>query len=197
MAYIRTIEEDQAEGLVQELYDSARGTYGYVPNHAKLFSLRPEVYQAWNKLLSGFRSHMRLRRYELITFAASLELECTYCSLAHAAVLRKNFFSAEQLLAIIHDFRSADLSDEEVALMAFAQKMSANAGAVSEDDIQELRGFGLSDEEILDVVLTAAIRNFFSKSIDALGAVPDDIYLELEPELVKVLVIGRPFPDEA
>lgn len=197
MAYIRTIEEDQAEGLVQELYDSARGTYGYVPNHAKLFSLRPEVYQAWNKLLSGFRSHMRLRRYELITFAASLELECTYCSLAHAAVLRKNFFSAEQLLAIIHDFRSADLSDEEVALMAFAQKMSANAGAVSEDDIQELRGFGLSDEEILDVVLTAAIRNFFSKSIDALGAVPDDIYLELEPELVKVLAIGRPFPDEA
>jgi len=197
MAYIRTIEEDQAEGLVQELYDSARGTYGYVPNHAKLFSLRPEVYQAWNKLLSGFRSHMRLRRYELITFAASLELECTYCSLAHAAVLRKNFFSAEQLLAIIHDFRSADLSDEEVALMAFAQKMSANAGAVSEDDIQELRGFGLSDEEILDVVLTAAIRNFFSKSIDALGAVPDDIYLELETELVKVLAIGRPFPDEA
>ena len=197
MAYIRTIEEDQAEGLVQELYDSARGTYGYVPNHAKLFSLCPEVYQAWNKLLSGFRSHMRLRRYELITFAASLELECTYCSLAHAAVLRKNFFSAEQLLAIIHDFRSADLSDEEVALMAFAQKMSANAGAVSEDDIQELRGFGLSDEEILDVVLTAAIRNFFSKSIDALGAVPDDIYLELEPELVKVLAIGRPFPDEA
>ena len=45
--------------------------------------------------------------------------------------------------------------------------------------------------------MTAAIRNFFSKSIDALGAVPDDIYLELEPELVKVLVIGRPFPDEA
>ena len=101
------------------------------------------------------------------------------------------------MAAIVRDFRNAGLSDEEVALMAFAQKMSANAGAVSEDDIQELRGFGLSDEEILDVVLTAAIRNFFSKSIDALGAVPDDIYLELEPELVKVLVIGRPFPDEA
>jgi len=194
MAYIRTIEEDQAEGLVQELYDSARGTYGYVPNHAKLFSLRPEVYQAWNKLLGGFRSHMRLRRYELITFAASLELECTYCAIAHASVLRKNFFTVEQLLAIIRDFRSAGLSDEEVALMALAQKIIRRAGDVSEEDMQTLRAFGLKDEEILDVVLTVTARSFFSKTLEALDARPDDKYLELEPELIQELAKGRPFP---
>ena len=196
MAFIKTIPEDQAEGLVQKNYEINRQNFGIVPNHAKVFSLRPEAYAAWLTLSSAVRSKMRLRRYELVTFAAAMQLRCTYCMLAHGSVLHKNFFSVDQMAAIVRDFRNAGLSDEEVALMAFAQKMSANAGAVSEDDIQELRGFGLSDEEILDVVLTAAIRNFFSKSIDALGAVPDDIYLELEPELVKVLAIGRPFPDE-
>jgi uncharacterized peroxidase-related enzyme len=114
--------------------------------------------------------------------------------LAHGAVLRKNFFNADELVAIVKDFRNAGLSPEEVAIMAFAQKVTTQAQQISEQDMDELRGYGLSDEEILDVVLACAARNFFSKTLDALGAVPDDAYKELEPELVKVLAAGRPFP---
>lgn len=194
MAYIKTIPEEQAEGVLAEVYKTARETNGYVPNHAKLFGLRPEVYQAWTKLLGAFRSHMRLRRYELITLATSLELGCTYCSLAHGAILRKNFFSAEQLIAIVKDFHSADLTAEEVALMDFAQKITRRASDINEADMEMLRGFGLKDEEILDVVLTITARNFFSKTLDALNARPDEKYLELEPELIQVLTLGRPFP---
>ncbi len=194
MAYIKTIPEEEAEGLVNDIYQTARKTFGYVPNHAKLFSLRPEVYRAWTELLASFRSHMRLRRYELITFASALALDCTYCSLAHAAVLQKNFFTAEQIIAIVKDFRTAGLTDEEVALMALAQKITQHAGDVNEEDMQILRGFGLKDEEILDVVLTITARSFFSKTLEALNARPDDTYLELEPELIQVLAKGRPFP---
>lgn len=194
MAYIETVPEAEAEGLVKDVYDTARKTFGYVPNHAKLFSLRPKVYQAWTELLASFRSHMRLRRYELITFASALELDCTYCALAHAAVLLKNFFTTDQMIAIVKDFRTAGLSDEEVALMTLAQKITRHAGDVNEEDTQILRGFGLKDEEILDVVLTVTARNFFSKTLEALDARPDDRYLELEPELIQVLAKGRPFP---
>ncbi len=194
MAYIKTIQEEEAEGLVREVYTTARDTFGYVPNHAKLFSLRPKVYQAWNELSSSIRSHMRLRRYELITFASALELNCTYCALAHAAVLRKNFFSAKEIIAIVQDYRSAGLAVEEVALMTLAQKIIQHAGDVNEADIEELRGFGLKDEEILDVVLTITARSFFSKTLEALDAIPDDKYLELEPELIQALAKGRPFP---
>jgi alkylhydroperoxidase family enzyme len=114
--------------------------------------------------------------------------------LAHGALLRKNFFSADQLIAIVKDFRTAGLTPEEVALMSFAQKISTRADQVSEQDMDELRGFGLTDEEILNVVVASTARNFFSKTLDAVGAVPDEKYLELEPELVKALAIGRPFP---
>jgi uncharacterized peroxidase-related enzyme len=114
--------------------------------------------------------------------------------LAHGAVLRKNFFSANQLMTIVKDFRNAGLSPEEVALMSFAQKIITQTSQINEQDIDELRKHGLSDEEILDVVLASTARSFFSKTLDALGAKPDEAYLELEPELITVLTIGRPFP---
>lgn len=113
---------------------------------------------------------------------------------AHRALLRKNFFTADQLVAIVKDFRNANLPPDEVAIMAFAQKVVTQAQQVNEQDIEELHGYGLSDEDVFNVVLAATARSFFSKTLDALDARPDDIYLELEPELRQVLARGRPFP---
>jgi len=197
MGYLKTISEDQAENLVLEQYQAAQKSLGYVPNYIKTLSLHPEVYDAWTKLIGAIRSKMRLRRYELVTFAAAMELECTYCMLAHGSILRKNFFTAAQLIAIVKDFHNADLAPEEVALMSFAQKIIKNAHEVSESDIDELRKQGLEEREILDVVLTTTARSFFSKTLDALDAKPDEIYKELEPELIQVLALGRPFPSQA
>jgi len=114
--------------------------------------------------------------------------------LAHGALLRKNFFSVDQLTAIVKDLRSAGLPPEEVAVMALAQKVIAQAGQVSESDFADLRAYGLTDEEIFDVVLTSTARSFFSKTLDAVDAHPDAAYAELEPELIQLFTIGRPFP---
>jgi uncharacterized peroxidase-related enzyme len=113
--------------------------------------------------------------------------------LAHGAVLRKNFFNADELIAIVKDYHHAGLTDEEVALMSFAHKVTLDPSEVTSNDMDELRAYGLIDEDILDVVLTCTARNFFSKTLDALGAVPDDAYHSLEPELYAALVIGRVF----
>jgi len=78
MTLIKTISKDQAEGLVQEQYKAAQESNGYVPNYAQAFSLRPEAYAAWLKLIGAIRSKMRLRRYELVTFAAAMVYQCTY-----------------------------------------------------------------------------------------------------------------------
>jgi uncharacterized peroxidase-related enzyme len=79
--------------------------------------------------------------------------------LAHGAVLRKNGFDANQLAAIARDFHNAGLTPEEVALMSFAQKISNRANQVSQPDLDDLRSYGLSDEEILDVILACTARN--------------------------------------
>jgi uncharacterized peroxidase-related enzyme len=194
MAFITTVPAAQAEGKLLEIYQEDMKTKGYVANHTSAFSLRPEVYRAWQNLLGSIRSNMRLRRFELVTLAAAQALKCTYCMLAHGSVLRKNFFSAGELAAIARDFRSAGLPAEEVALMEFAQKVTLEPNQTTQRDFDLLREKGLSDEEILDVVLTVTARNFMSKTLDALGAEPDDALMGLEPELREALVIGRPFP---
>ena len=197
MTFINTISEQDAQGLALEQYTDAKANLGYVPNYIQTFSLRPEVYDAWTELISSIRSKMRLRRYELVTFAAAMEMKCTYCMLAHGAVLRKNFFSAEQLLSLVKDFHNAGLAPEEVTLMTFAQKIIRNAHSVTGEDVEGLRRIGLSDEDILNVVLAVTARSFFSKTLDALNAVPDPVYHDLEPELVQALAAGRPFPPQS
>ncbi len=76
--------------------------------------------------------------------------------------------------------------------MTFASKISLHADLVSEQDIDDLRGFGLTDDEILDVILACTARNFFSKTLEAVGAVPDKVYADLEPELLEKLSLGHP-----
>jgi alkylhydroperoxidase family enzyme len=120
---------------------------------------------------------------------------------AHGAVLRKNFFTAEELTAIVDDFRRAGLPEEEVAVMAFAQKVVRAAHTISLEDIENLRSFGLGDEEIFDVILAASARCFFGHTLDAAGISPDEAYLEdLDGDLHTVLAVGRvwdPSTDEA
>jgi Zn-dependent M32 family carboxypeptidase len=78
MAYIRTVTEEDAEGLLRDIYLDDRKNYGYVPNYTQAMSLRPEVIVAWRALQKSIRSHISLRNYELVTFAAALALKCSY-----------------------------------------------------------------------------------------------------------------------
>jgi uncharacterized peroxidase-related enzyme len=194
MAFITTIAAEQAEGKLLEIYQEDMKSRGYVANYTSAFSLRPDVYRAWRGLVDSIRSHMRLRRFELVTLAAAQALSCTYCMLAHGSVLRKNFFGPGELAGIARDFHTAGLPAEEVALMEFARKVIREPSRITGSDFDGLRAMGLSDEEILDVVLTATARSFMSKTLDALGAEPDAALTDLEPELRAALVVGRPFP---
>ncbi len=117
--------------------------------------------------------------------------------LAHGAVLRSQFFSAEQLKAIVLDYRNAGLDPVEVAVMELAQKVVLQANSVTSADIEGLRAHGLADDEILDVVLAAAARSFFSNALDALGAEPDQRLLGIEDSLRDVLMVGRSFSTPA
>lgn len=75
--------------------------------------------------------------------------------------------------------------------MDLADKVADDATAVQQADIERLRSAGLSDAEIVDVVLAAAARCFFSKTLDALGVEPDAKYAELDPDVRDVLTVGR------
>ncbi len=78
MSFLKPIPPEQAEDEAHELYQSDLEKKGYISNYTRLFSLRPEVLTAWRNLQGSIRRNMRLRRYELATLAAALEMKCTY-----------------------------------------------------------------------------------------------------------------------
>jgi uncharacterized peroxidase-related enzyme len=185
--FIRTIPETEADGKLREIYEGDRKNTGYVPNHAKVFSLRPEVLEMWRTFQGSIRKNLQLRRYELVTLAAAKALNCRYCLLAHGAVLIKNGVSVDQLRALLKNFNEAGLERGEVAIMEFAQKIARSASEMTQADIDTLRALKLQDVEILDITLTATMRCFASKTFDALGAGPDAVYDELELRLSDLL----------
>ncbi len=166
-----------------------------MPKNLELaFTERPEVYAAWVGLNGAIKEGMDLRRYELATFAAAQRLHSSYCSLAHGTVLIERF--DEPVLQLATDRQAAGLDEVDLAVMELAERVVDDATSIGDDDLRPLRDLGLSDVEIMDVVLAAAARCFFSKTLDALGVLPDASYRELDPELRRVLVVGRPIAEE-
>jgi len=162
-------------------------------NMERAFAERPEVYAAWAQLNGAIKAGMDLRRYELATLAAARRLRSSYCCLAHGTVLLERF--DEPLLEIALDHRAAGLDEVDVAVMDLAERVVDDATSIGDADLQRLRELGLSDTEIMDVVLAAAARCFFSKTLDSLGVLPDASYRRLAPELRDALVVGRPIAD--
>jgi uncharacterized peroxidase-related enzyme len=199
MTFIETVPEDEATGATAEMYATDEEAFGHLPNFTPAFSHRPAVYAAWRELNGAIKSSMDLRRYELTTLAAARQLRSSYCTLAHGSVLIDKFLDADSVQAVMADHRRAGLSATDVAVMDFAGKVADDASSIQQADIERLRSSGLSDEEIADVVLAAAARCFFSKTLDALGVEPDAKYADLDPGVREALTVGRAIasPDAA
>ena len=191
MAFIETVSEDQATGATAEMYATDAEVFGFLPNLTRAFSHRPAVYRAWRQLNGAIKDGMDLRRYELATVAAARRLRSSYCMLAHGSVLMDKFIDSQSLAALVADHHAAGLSEIDVAVMDLAEKVADDATAVEPADIERLRSLGLSDDEIVDVVLAAAARCFFSKTLDALGVEPDARYGNLDPDIRDALTVGR------
>jgi uncharacterized peroxidase-related enzyme len=185
--FIQTTSEAEAQGKLREIYEGDQKNLGYVPNHARVFSLRPDVLEAWRVFQGSIRKNLRLRHYELVTMAAAMALKCRYCLLAHGAILLKNGFSMDQLRLILTNFNDAGLEPSEIAMMDFAQKIIRNANEITQADVDSLRALDIGDAEILDITLTASMRSFASKTFDALGAEADAVYGELEQQISGLL----------
>ncbi|MEE2523981.1 carboxymuconolactone decarboxylase family protein [Pseudarthrobacter sp. J75] len=174
---LNTPDEQDATGPVKDIYDADLNSLGYVPSHTKAMAINPEAYQAFQALIRATVANMNLRRYELVTLAAAQAIGSTHCRLAHGVKSLK-VFSADQLAAIARDYHSAGLEPGEVAMMEYAEKLSTDAAAMTDEDTLALRKHGFSDREIMDITLAATARNFLSRTLLALN-----VELDVPPSL--------------
>ncbi|MET0673805.1 MAG: carboxymuconolactone decarboxylase family protein [Microbacterium pygmaeum] len=171
---VRPPSEAEAEGVVAELYAEDLSDDGVVFSHTKAMAINPEAERAFEALIGAIVPSIGLRVYELATLGAARGIPSPHCLLAHGRkALRAGVFDEDQLERVAVNYEDAGLSEADAAVMRFAERVSTDAAAMTDADSQALRDQGFSDRQIVDIVLAAAARNYYSRALRAL-AVPVD-----------------------
>ena len=89
--------------------------------------------------------------------------------MAHGGFLRQHSDDPQLASHIMHDYTKAGLDPQTRGMLDFATKLTREPASMSEKDVKELRGLGLSDEQILSVVLITCVFNFMTRLADGLG----------------------------
>jgi uncharacterized peroxidase-related enzyme len=179
---VTTPAPGEATGLVAEIYAEDLGDDGFVYQHTRAMAVNPEAYAAFEALARTIVRSIGLRTYELVTLGAARALRSSHCLLAHGRkALRAEIIDEDQLVAVSLG-EPAGLSAADAAVIAYAEKLSTDAAAMTDADSQALRDEGFTDRQIVDITLAAALRNYLSRSLQAL-AVPVDELPGLPPRV--------------
>jgi len=137
---------------------------GFVPNVFLTLAHRPDEFRAffaYHDALMEKDGGLTKAEREMIVVATSGANQCQYCVIAHGAILRiraKNPVIADQIAI---NYRKADITPRQRAMLDFAMKVALNAQTVGDDDFALLASHGFSDDDIWDI---AAIAAFFALS---------------------------------
>ncbi len=172
MAYILTVPEYEATGVVKEIYEDIKSHFGIVPNVVKATSLWPELLEVQQKFFLTVMLHnTALPRdvKEMVAVVVSKINSCQYCVGAHLNFLKTAGVPNEKAEGILTDYRQAKLENKEIALLEFSEKITRHAYNITQNDINMLKELGWSEREILEAVVVAAGFNFINRVVDALG----------------------------
>jgi uncharacterized peroxidase-related enzyme len=137
---------------------------GFIPNVFLMLAYRPDefrAFMAYHDALMDKPGGLTKAEREMIVVATSAANECQYCVIAHGAILRiraKNPLIADQVAT---NWRKADITARQKAMLDFAMAISQRAQAVGEAETARLREHGFTEDEIWDI---AAISSFFGMS---------------------------------
>jgi uncharacterized peroxidase-related enzyme len=149
---------------------------GFVPNVFLTFAHRPDEFRAffaYHDALMEKESGLSKAEREMIVVATSNANGCLYCVIAHGAVLRiraKNALIADQVAV---NYRKADITPRQKAMLDFAMKVCVQSNEVGQDDYDTLYGHGFSDEDIWDIGAITAFFGLSNRMVNVTGMRPN------------------------
>jgi uncharacterized peroxidase-related enzyme len=150
---------------------------GFVPNVFLTLAYRPDEFRAffaYHDALMDKDSGLTKAEREMIVVATSIANQCQYCVIAHGAILRiraKNPLIADQIAA---NYRKADITPRQKAMLDFAMKVSAEAHKVTDADFSDLAGHGFSNDDIWDIAAVAAFFGLSNRIANVSNMRPND-----------------------
>jgi uncharacterized peroxidase-related enzyme len=95
------------------------------------------------------------------------------------------------VIQLAKDWRQANITERDKAMLEFAEKMTLDAATMTEVDVQKLRKVDFSDEDILSIALLSAYRNFIVRIADALGCELQGETLGEDERIREALTTGK------
>ncbi|GGA18596.1 peroxidase-related enzyme [Neptunicoccus cionae] len=163
----------------QRYFDICVEKLGFIPNVLQSYAHNADKLNAfsgmYNDLMLGDSGLSKLER-EMIAVVVSSHNKCFYCLVSHGAAVRQLSGKPELGEALVMNYRVADLSARERAMLDFAVKMTEASAKIEEPDRQLLRDAGLSDADIWDVAAVAAFYNMSNRFSSAVAMEPNAEY---------------------
>jgi uncharacterized peroxidase-related enzyme len=150
---------------------------GFVPNVFLTLAGRPDEFRAffaYHDALMDKDGGLTKAEREMIVVATSAANQCHYCVIAHGAILRiraKNPVIADQIAV---NYRKADITPRQKAMLDFAMKVSRAAETIAEPDFAELAQHGFSDDDAWDIAAIAAFFALSNRIANVTGMRPND-----------------------
>ncbi len=163
----------------QAYFDLCREKLGLVPNVLKAYAFDIAKLNAftamYNDLMLGPSGLSRLER-EMIAVVVSAVNRCFYCLVAHGQAVRALSGRPELGEHLVMNWRTADLTPRQHAMLAFAEKLTEASSRVAEADRQALRDAGFSDRDIWDIAAVAGFFNMTNRVASATDMRPNPEY---------------------
>lgn len=156
--------ETELSAPMQAYFDKCQEKLGLIPNVLRAYAFNSAKLEAfvafYNDLMLAPSGLTKLDR-ELIAVAVSAVNHCYYCLTAHGAAVRQLSGSPELGEQMVMNYRAAELTEKQVAMLDFAVLLTERPDTIVEDDRQALRDAGFTDRDIFDI---AAVASFFNMS---------------------------------
>ena len=155
---------------------------GFIPNVFIVLARRPDEFRAFFAYYDALMlrdSGLSKAEREMIVVATSAANACPYCVVAHGAVLRiysKNPVLADQIAV---NFRHADVTPRQRAMLDFSVKMARRPEEIEESDVEALREAGFSDEDVWDIGAVAALFAMSNRLAHLTNMRPNEAFFSL------------------
>ena len=169
---------DDIRARILEVQEKA----GFVPNVFVTLAHRPDEFRAffaYHDALMLKDGGLTKAEREMIVVATSGANDCLYCIVAHGAILR--IYAKDPLVAdeVAINYRKADITPRQKAMLAFALKVALHSVEIGDEDFAALRAQGFSDEDIWDIGAIAAFFALSNRMANLIAMRPNDEFYTL------------------
>ena len=178
-------DQDTLAEDILKYFGKCEEKLGFIPNVLRAYSVNPEKFRNFcafynHLMLDEETTNISKLEREMIAVCVSSANRCYYCLVAHGHAVRQLSGDPELGEMLVMNYRVAELNQRHRTMLDFVWKLTLTPPDISENDRQELRDAGFSDQDIFDICDVAGFFNYTNRMAHGLEMIPNREYHKMD-----------------